>query len=1046
MKTEIDDASCSLNSSGSAFIELDFQAADRFDTSTELSKENILLNEKLEQLSQEKVFVVKLNQQLRRLVGSSSDDNDLMDMEDNVHQLTHHWGRYASLQKKEVEFEGIQERLAERNAAVLESEATVGRCQEQIAQQSSSLLQVEKDLKDVQDMNSLQLLELSQRDKLVNALQQNLDSAESRTRSLADELDAALARAKDLENELSTQKELAESIRTEDKLNFDQQMQELYIQLDNANAEIETLKSTAVEVLNRTVSDLRAELDEVSMYRDDADQRCTLLSQQLFDASSNVLSLEAELRDANAKDVLATDIAVQDLKSSLDEVSLFRDNADKHCALLSQQLAEASSKISSLDAEIVNLRDANTKDVLATDRMVQDLIAKLDEISLSRNDADQRCELLTQQLAEASSKASDLEVEIGNLREERSKDSVVIEALNRTVKDLKTDLDEVFASKDDAEKRLAQQLDEALSKVSMHEAEITNLRDEKAKDSSVIEELNGTVKDLKVDLDKVFMSKDDAEKLLLRQLSDARSKVSNQEVEIDRLRDEIGDLDRTVQHLKADFDKASMGMDDADQRCALLDQELSEALSKISSHESTLETLRDERAGDSALIEALNGQIETLKMDVNEVSLDRDDAKKRCVSLTQQLSDASSDAILSEERFNQQLNESHAALANLTAESYSMKQQLTSENENITSALIKSDNDLRLSKEEAAVLREKNCNLEKELLWLRDCMSTEKLESDNAQKKLLTDLAEKEALATQCQQKLDEAMATVEDQARLLSERDEELRSVQSDLETMTAKLSTLQRTSEAELAASTKNFEAVILDLQQKVVRAEATTKDLEKAKASLSQSLLERERTLSFLQLEYQTCRVNITEVCENALNLNARSEALVKVLRDSFEEHRDYLKIHDEEKGPRLSFSDSDKGDEVFSANNPMFVVSTDSQESRDRSLSASDDTLRHATADVPNQVMLALEKIRSIPNQLTSIEFHTTLLQRFLDSHVAAQKEQANNNADEVSDLKRQIEEAALFIKQENSILTEMLRYRGALATRDSGITLAMNVED
>ena len=1011
MKSETDDASCS---SGSAFVEMEFQATDEFDGS-ELIKENILLKEKLNQCAQEKVLIIKLNQRLRRLVGSTSEDTELTDMEDNVRQLTDDWGQYtSSLQEKESEFEDLQKQLAERDAALLESEAAEGSYQLQVAHQTSLLLQLEKDLKDMQDSNSSQLLNLSQRDQHINDLQQRLESADSRSRSLRDELDAAMARIEVLENELISQHELADNVRTANKLASDKQIQELYAQLDSANAEIETLKSTAVEVLNRTVSDLRVELDEVSSSRDDAYNRCTFLNEQLVVAFAKVSSLEGQvenLRDEKTKYAAVLEDLNRDLRVDLDDVSAKKDEAAQRCTLLSQQLGEALAKVSNWEGEVENLRDAKTKDaavIEALNKTVKELKADLDDVSAKKDEADQRCTLLSQQLGETLAKVSNLEGEVEYLRDERSKDAAVIEALNKTVNDLKVDLDKVFAQKDEAEKLLVQQLNDALSKVSDYESEITQLRDQKAKDESVIEDLNKAVQELKVDLDKVFMSKDDGEKILLQQLSETRSKVSIQEEELDKLRDEktkdvtlLAELHRSLRDVKAE----------------------------VSNQELAIENLRSEKTGDSALMQSLNRQIENLKEDLNQVSSGRDDAERRCASLTQKLSVATSKAILNEECLNQQLEESQVAISNFTAESHSVKQQLTSELESIKSMQTKSDNDLKLSRERVSDLEENLDSLEKELRLLRDSSTAEKLESENAKVILLTDFAAKEAAL---QQKLAEALATIEDNVRALKQQHEDTQLLQNDLVSMTTKA--------AEMALSTKNYEAVIQELQQKVATADATIKELDKAKASLSQSLLERERTLSFLQSEYQTCRVNITEVCENALNLNARSEALVKVLRNSFEEHRELLKIHDEEKGPRLSYSDSDTGDEVFSANNPMYVISTDSQDTQDGSLSTTDDALRHSSADVPNQVMLALEKIRSIPNQLTSIEFHTTLLQRFLDSHVAAQQEQANNsNEDEVSDLKRQIEEAALFIKQENSILTEMLRYRGALATRvgDSG---------
>ena len=349
--------------SGSACLEVEFPGmsefpvADEFD-GAELSRENDRLKERLAQCAE-------MTAQLRLLLEGRPSEAEAEGegeggLQHIVRQLTGRWAAYSALQQREPEWADLQQRLAERTAAVLDREAAVERCEQ-------LLLHLEQEMKEMRALRSLQLSELNQRDKQLHALQQELDTAAVYARSAGE---AAAERIGALENDLLSQSEAAERARGAAKLAADQQIQiqiqiqELCIQLDRANAEIETLKSTAAEELNRTVSNLRREMEEEASSRDQAEQQCAVLKEQRDEARARVADLEADLDQACA---------------SNERAELLLGDAVSRAAILEQEVAEKASAMEELR------------------RTIQDLAAGRDT---DRQDAEQRCAVLKQQLDE----------------------------------------------------------------------------------------------------------------------------------------------------------------------------------------------------------------------------------------------------------------------------------------------------------------------------------------------------------------------------------------------------------------------------------------------------------------------------------------------------------------------------------------------------------------------------------------------------------------------------------------------------------------------
>ena len=275
---------------------------------------------------------------------------------------------------------------------------------------------------------------------------------------------------------------------------------------------------------------------------------------------------------------------------------------------------------------------------------------------------------------------------------------------------------------------------------------------------------------------------------------------------------------------------------------------------------------------------------------------------------------------------------------------------------------------------------------------------------------------------------------------RVIRDRDDEIKRLQSE---SAASYEALQKSlklkdeefqlvvaTNSQVATSLSAAQARIEELLRSNSSLESDVTRVEGNLASLAQQLLEKDRTLSYLQAEYQTCRVNVSEVCKNAQTVEARAQSLLLDLRKSFEEHRDVLKRFDKDKsGPRLSYG-SESYDEVFSLSNPMHV-SSDSQESVPPLMSADEEGFNHKNsfADVQSQVVLALQTIQSVPGQLRSIEFHTSLLQRYLESQQSYLESQQQMLADhytsKISELERLIAEAEQHLRDDNSIMAEIL---------------------
>ena len=613
--------------------------------------------------------------------------------------------------------------------------------------------------------------------------------------------------------------------------------------------------------------------------------------------------------------------------------------------------------------------------------------------------------------------------------------------------------------------------------------DIANLKDEHEKDELSWQEqlknernsLDSTKKNLELqlkDLSQLLDTNsrrytDDIEGLqrevdtLTYSLNSTRAELQSKSARVEALQLE---LDKRSQNTEKDFMELQAQLDGAllnavvlgedilirDEQIRKLREELLAASDSSSKLQSQLEVaISENETLKASAVEALNRTVENLRTEF-ETKLEIQtaatrNAEERSTGLIHQLSICESAlteknlAIQSKVVLVEELRERIQFLGeekSTEAESYRLKL------ESQRSALSQSQNELKKSNEEldkvkqdlaASMLaneehtKQLNDQFEGLRAALRALMDEDALKYNAKIISLENDLLSKDG-----------------DIVRICKERDDEILRLRNELDaistdceiyqqSLTAKEEELQSTMitylklSDDLRALTETIhekQAENIELQQSKESLEAEVVGLEAEIKSLTQQLLDRDRTLSYLQAEYQTCRVNVSEVLKNAQNVEARAQALLADLRDSYERHCDVLRQFDEDCiGPRLSY---DSCEEVFAANNPMYF-STDSQESQVSGLT-SDDTgcsHRNSFADVQSEVVSALQKVQLIPNQLTSIEFHTTLLQRYLDAQIATQKQLADSHAERVNDLEKLIAEAEKRLRDDNSIMAQML---------------------
>lgn len=853
----------------------------------------------------------------------------------------------------------------------------------QIANLSLEIIKVENELSNAQNEKSVFEVRRSELSDRVNELQRDLESCNALLKLKQEE-------SIRLTDELQSAKFLVEENKQQVN-NLSKRFEEALISHDKAIRELQMQLETATRLFNSSQAEVLEGRSRLEMLEKDimatkflADQQQQAVQRELDAALEDRRHLQEDLRQ-RVKDV-------QQLEAKLAEESLSREQLRN---LLDKAKFDFDNLKNAHQSNQVSWQERLETELILYESAKKDLEHLLDTAK----------------------------TDIANLKDEHEKDEL---SWQEQLKNERNSLDSTKKNLELQLKDLSQLLD-------------TNSR-----------RYTDDIEGLQREVDTLTYS-----------LNSTRAELQSKSARVEALQLE---LDKRSQNTEKDFMELQAQLDGAllnavvlgedilirDEQIRKLREELLAASDSSSKLQSQLEVaISENETLKASAVEALNRTVENLRTEF-ETKLEIQtaatrNAEERSTGLIHQLSICESAlteknlAIQSKVVLVEELRERIQFLGeekSTEAESYRLKL------ESQRSALSQSQNELKKSNEEldkvkqdlaASMLaneehtKQLNDQFEGLRAALRALMDEDALKYNAKIISLENDLLSKDG-----------------DIVRICKERDDEILRLRNELDaistdceiyqqSLTAKEEELQSTMitylklSDDLRALTETIhekQAENIELQQSKESLEAEVVGLEAEIKSLTQQLLDRDRTLSYLQAEYQTCRVNVSEVLKNAQNVEARAQALLADLRDSYERHCDVLRQFDEDCiGPRLSY---DSCEEVFAANNPMYF-STDSQESQVSGLT-SDDTgcsHRNSFADVQSEVVSALQKVQLIPNQLTSIEFHTTLLQRYLDAQIATQKQLADSHAERVNDLEKLIAEAEKRLRDDNSIMAQML---------------------
>ncbi len=467
----------------------------------------------------------------------------------------------------------------------------------------------------------------------VSSLETDLGSAREQSSALSgqvEQITAELTRVKDLPTETSELQSLLSSVTDERNASIDAsaavqaKLDAVIQERDLANDKISELQSGLDEALATSaakdeelakVDAIRAELDEVTIGRDDALGRNVEfktanadLQQQLDSTTRQLTDVEARLRSSTEK-VSELDANLANTTTMLDEEKSLRQADVNRLTGTSTDLQNQLANMLGMRDEAVNtlsLRDSEVTSLGEKVNALQDEVVSLEDANAK---AREEAAMLQQKIDALN---GDLEVTQGKVDEANStlaerEESLV--AVNGDLETARADIVTITAERDE----LLNKRDALASRVSELMAE---------KDAVIAEtvELNGTIEGLTADLDaakQAGMESDNKVGLLnesmtglekeLKLITGARDEASDQ---AKKFRAEAGELKQGIAALESDLSKAQAAHDEA---LAAMQQERDNITAELGE---TKTTLGDEITALKEELGTTQGNLETATTDL----------------------------------------------------------------------------------------------------------------------------------------------------------------------------------------------------------------------------------------------------------------------------------------------------------------------------------------------------------------------------------------------------------------------------------------------
>lgn len=368
--------------------------------------------------------------------------------------------------------------------------------------------------------------------------------------------------------------------------------------------EIKALKEDIVK-LQSQVSDLRAQVANLTTQRDDAIAKVTRIESELVAVRNKYAQAETDINTTRTQ-ITRLQAREAELSAMVDDLKIKLDDCIKYKTAL-------ESNSSTATAELKSLLDAKTREA-------NDLRAKVTSLESELLNLRQTGQTAVNNLSDLQQKYALLEKSMNELRAQSAAASsdyeATIDSLNIRIGDLTKKVDVMVAQEQDLRTQIAnlqKQLAEATEKADLRVKDTITIYDAK------IATLNATITSLQADL-KAYEDKNSTKDAIISQL---RTSVASMTTQRDDALTKVDKLDALIVTLQNDNVQLKSDIATRDAKIAQLTSERDSLVTKLTSVDAQVRSLNLQLSSANSTITELKNMIAAKDTAINQLTSER---------------------------------------------------------------------------------------------------------------------------------------------------------------------------------------------------------------------------------------------------------------------------------------------------------------------------------------------------------------------------------------------------------------------------------------
>ncbi|TRY55594.1 hypothetical protein DNTS_021481 [Danionella cerebrum] len=562
-----------------------------------LDDQNLKLNKvclPINRLRKEEKTRQELEKNRRKLEGDSTELHDqIAELQAQIAELR------AQLAKKEEELQAALARIEEESALKNAAQKTIRELEAQISE-------LQEDLE----------LEKAARNK-----------AEKQRRDLAEELEALKTELEDTLDSTAAQQELRQK--------HNQAFEELNEQLEQSKRGKASVEKTK-QALESERNELQIELQSLSQSKNESEHRRKKAESQLQELQ--VKHGESEKKKQELLDkVSKMQVELDGLQSTVSKVESKSIKAAKDCSAVESQLKDAQA-----------LLEEETRQKLALSTRIRQLEDEQNNLKEMLEEEEESKKNVEKQLSTAQAQLADMKKKI-------EQEAQNLESVEDGKKKLQREMENMLAEEKNISMKYAEERDRAEADAREKETRALNLARELDTITDLKNELERVNKQLKTEMEDLVSSKDDAGKSvhelerakrgMEQQLEEMKTQLEELEDELQLTEDAKLRLEVNLQALKAQFERDLQSRDEQGE------EKRKQLVKQVREMEMELEDERKQRAQAVSVRKKLELDLSELAAQIDSANKARDEALKQLRKLQDEInSQNAKNSLSSDER------------------------------------------------------------------------------------------------------------------------------------------------------------------------------------------------------------------------------------------------------------------------------------------------------------------------------------------------------------------------------------------------------------